>query len=63
MISPDNEDSYPEQFKLLDKVIYFHRKTETFELKYVPLYLSYTRIIFMTDASFANSKGLKSQLG
>lgn len=51
------------EFTALHNFIEFLLKTEHQGLNFVPLDLDTARLVLLTDTSFANAEGLKSQLG
>ena len=63
LLAPGNQPTTPAQFKSLTKAITFLKSTKGQGLHYVPLNLNTARLVLITDASFANAEGLKSQLG
>ena len=63
LIAPGNAPTTPAEFKSLSKSIKFLQETKDQGLTYVNLDLRSARIVLLTDASFANAAGMKSQLG
>lgn len=52
-----------QDIKDLNKLIKFCKETKDIGLKFVPIDMDSARLLLFTDASFANTKDLKSQLG
>ena len=63
LIAPGNKPTSPEEYKSLQKTTKYLQKTKEQGLNYLPLDLESIRIVLLTDASFANATGMKSQLG
>lgn len=63
LIGPCNEPTSKAEFKLLEKVIKHLRETKDRGIDYVKLDMKTLGILLFTDSSFANERGLKSQLG
>ena len=63
LITPGNAPPSSSDYKSLMKTIKFLKATASQGLNYVPIDLKTARLVLMTDASFANAEGMKSQLG
>ena len=63
LIAPGSTPPSRGDMKTLNKVTKFLKATIDQGLNYVPLNLGKARLVLMTDASFANASGMKSQLG
>lgn len=63
LIAPGLEPPTKEEMKLLRKIIDFLKDTSGQGLDYVKVDMDTARIVLLTDASFANARDLKSQLG
>lgn len=63
LIAPGNSDASPEEYKLLNKVVNFVKEAKDSLLKFVPLHLKTARLVLVSDASFANARDLRNQLG
>ena len=63
LIAPGSEPTTKEQFTSLRKAVEFLKETKEIGLTYVKLNMEEIKIVVLTDASFANAEGLKSQLG
>lgn len=61
-IGPGNSPGRPHGLKSLNETIAHMQVASTTGLYYVPMNLATVRLIFVTDASFANARGLKIQL-
>ncbi len=57
------EQPTTQNFKSLKKVVEWCRRTSETGLKFVPLDVNSLRLVLFTDASFANTENLKSQIG
>ena len=63
LITPGNAPPSNNDYKSLMKTIKFLKATTSQGLNYVPIDLQTAHLVLMTDASFANAEGKKSQLG
>lgn len=63
LIAPGNAPTTKSEFKTLKKATAFLKDTKEQGLNFVPLNLDNVRLVVVTDASFANAPGSKSQLG
>lgn len=63
LLSLGNSQTTSAQYKDLEKSTTLLRKTHTQRLNFVPLEKWTNRMVLLTDSSFANSEGLKGQLG
>ena len=63
LIAPGNKQTTTAEFKSLTKTTNFLTKTKNQGLDFIKLNLESARIVLATDASFANTADLKSQLG
>lgn len=63
LIAPVNTPTTADDFKPFKKVVLFLRETKDTHLRFFRLHLHSVKLVFISDASFANSKVLKSQLG
>lgn len=63
LVAPGSEQTTAAEFKTLEKVIDFLKDTKDFKMVFTPLKLDTARLVLISDASFANARGLKSQLG
>lgn len=63
LIAPGNTPPPNKEIRLLKNITTFMKDTCDQGLDYVKLYLRRTGIVLVTDASFANTKDLKIQLG
>lgn len=63
LIAPGIEPPSRKEIKLLQKITLFMKDTIGQGLDYVQLDMDSARIVLVTDASFANTRDLKSQLG
>lgn len=63
LLSNGNSDPTDEDIKRLNKTVKWCKKTSDIGLNYVPLDLESTKLVLFTDASFANARNHKSQLG
>lgn len=51
------------EFKYFSKVVKHLKETKKNGLKYEKLYFETAKIVVLTDASFSNARGMRSQLG
>lgn len=63
LIAPGGEPASKGEYKMLDKAVNFAKETIMQGLTFVHIDLNTARIVLMTDASFANAKGFRTQLG
>lgn len=63
LFAPGNEPATEDDFRILKRKIGHMKNTKYIGLTYRPLDISSTRLVLITDASFANARGLKCQLG
>lgn len=63
LVAPGSTPTTDEEYKLFKRTVKHLKATSTQGLHYVPLDLTTTRLVLLTDSSFANAQGLKSQLG
>lgn len=63
LLTPGHEATMKEEFTAFKKTLQFLQSTKTQGLKYVALNLERGRFVLVTDASFTNDAGSKSQLG
>lgn len=63
LVAPGNSATTDAEFKSLRKTIAFLHKTKGQGLRFIRLDLPTTRLVLLTDDSFANATGMKSQLG
>lgn len=63
LIAPGKNEVTDKDIKSLKKTTKFLKETIEQGLTFVPLNLETMRLVLMTDASFANAQGMKSQLG
>lgn len=63
IISPANQTTTAPEYKALTKCIEFFHETEDKGIDFVPLDLESTRLVILSDASFENTYGIKSQIG
>lgn len=62
-MAPRNNPTTSEEFKSLTKTINILKKTNVQGLNYVFLHLPSSKIVIPIDTSFANTRGMKRQLG
>ena len=63
LLVPGKEEVTTLQYKQLKKVLEYMMDTKNQGLNYVSLDMESARLVLLTDASFANAPGCKSQLG
>lgn len=63
LVAPGREPTSKDEYRTLKKVITHLQATADVGLNFVPLELETCRLVLFTDASFANARDLKSQLG
>ena len=63
LLAPESIPPSIKEMKTLKKVTKFLKGTAGQGLDYVKLDMKTARLVLLTDASFANARGLKSQLG
>lgn len=63
LVAPGNQPITKPEYSQLTRSIKFLKSTARTGLKFVPLDIDTMRVVIMSDASFANARGGKSQLG
>lgn len=63
LIAPGSQPTTDAEFKSLRRSTKFLKETRTQGLNFTPLNLETVRLVLLSDASFGNAAGLKSQLG
>lgn len=63
LIAPGGGETTGKEFKIFNKTIYNLRKTKEIGFSSKKFDIDTMRLVFITDASFANAKQLRSQIG